>query len=362
MDVKPGVLRNLRVKRVSLVDEGANFDEQTKDGAHILLYKSKVVKDGPGLSSVHVDSPDWDVDDQDEYEKADLTAEGRRGLADSDFAAVWTDAQGKKHRKLPIHDAGHLAAARGRIDEAQMPADVKAAARRKIDAKSHKEKTVAKTLKEVIKSVLGMIDEPDVAKRKEITLELSKAVDQIEDPVEIEKAAAHDPKDDMCKCASCMAKRDVAKSAVEKRMEEVEKQNVALEKRNKELADSIEVEKGLRLDRDMADTLRAFKNVPLDLTKDVTKFRKMKETDPALFERTMEIFKAAEGQLAANMLIFKQIGSDLPGAPGGAYDQMVAKANAKVEKDAKGLTFAQAMDAVQLENPQLVAQYRAEQN
>lgn len=34
-----GILRNLRIKRVALVDNGANLDPSTGDGAHIMLYK-----------------------------------------------------------------------------------------------------------------------------------------------------------------------------------------------------------------------------------------------------------------------------------------------------------------------------------
>lgn len=56
-DIKPGVLRNLRIKRVSLVDMGANTDPITGDGAHIMLYKrADVKKDGPFLAQVHVDA------------------------------------------------------------------------------------------------------------------------------------------------------------------------------------------------------------------------------------------------------------------------------------------------------------------
>ena len=51
-------LRDLKVKFVSLVDRGANFDPKTGDGAHILLYKRHVEKDQPGVGGVHVDSPD----------------------------------------------------------------------------------------------------------------------------------------------------------------------------------------------------------------------------------------------------------------------------------------------------------------
>src|SRR5262245_29260204 len=58
-DRKPGILTNLRIKRVALVDNGANFDKSTGDGAHIMLYKrDDTQKGGPSLSSVHVDSTD----------------------------------------------------------------------------------------------------------------------------------------------------------------------------------------------------------------------------------------------------------------------------------------------------------------
>lgn len=44
MPDKPGILRNLRIKRVALVDAGANFDKHTGDGAHIMLFKSATPK------------------------------------------------------------------------------------------------------------------------------------------------------------------------------------------------------------------------------------------------------------------------------------------------------------------------------
>jgi hypothetical protein len=33
------MLKNLKIRRVDLVDHGANFDPETGDGAHVLLYK-----------------------------------------------------------------------------------------------------------------------------------------------------------------------------------------------------------------------------------------------------------------------------------------------------------------------------------
>lgn len=367
-DPKPGILRNLRIKRVSLVDNGANLDTATGDGAHIVLFKRETKKDGPNLGQVHVDSPAWDADDADEYEKADLSAEGRRGLPDSSFAAVWTDAQGKKHRKLPIHDAGHLTAARGRIDQADIPADVKAAARRRIDAKSGKSETKKeiKVTKNFLTKLLGLVVESDVEKRKAAAAELEKAMDG-----EVVEKVEHDPNNPDCKCADCMAKAekratppaDVAKrlADIEKVNTEMAKANATLVKANADLMAAIEVEKNTRLDNEMTTILKSFKMTPFDLTKDVAEFRKMKESNPTAFERTMALLKATDAQLIANNQLMRTFGSARTGS-GSAWDQIEAKAAALVEKSTDGnMTIEKARDKVMLAHPELVSQYRQEQ-
>lgn len=63
---KPGILRNLKINRIALVDAGANFDKRTGDGAHILYTKSA----GPNLGDVHVDTPaDVEIDETKPKEK-----------------------------------------------------------------------------------------------------------------------------------------------------------------------------------------------------------------------------------------------------------------------------------------------------
>ena len=377
-DAKPGILRNLKIKRVSLVDSGANLDAFTGDGAHIMLFKRDTGKSGPSLGSVHVDSPAWDVDDQDEYEKADLSGEARRRLPDSAFAAVWTDAEGKKHRKLPIHDAGHLAAARGRVDGANIPTDVKAKAKAKIEAatararsETKKENSVKNT---IVKQILGLFSESDEGKRKEAVAQLSKAIEKDDMAM-----ASHDPDNADCKCAECMAKLDKEKldkeglemkAEVGKKLVAIEKANADLVKSNADLvtsnatlAASIEVEKNLRLDRDMVDILKSFKATPFKLEgadSDVAKFRKMKADSPDTFARVMEVLKAAAAQAAAGLLFARDLGSGRTGT-GSAWDQLEAKADALIEKDTKGITREQALEKIMLQNPKLVQQYREEQ-
>lgn len=366
-NTKPGILRNLRIKRVSLVEAGANLDPLTLDGAHIMLYKSKdgMKKDGPNVGDVHVDGA---YDDRDDYEKATLDAASRNSLPDSAFAAVWTDAQGKKRRKLPIHDAGHLEAARGRVDGADIPADVKAKARAKIESASnkHKEKPVAKTF---WKSLLDAIREPDADKRVMAVGELEKAFpDNLKDKEDAKEGdePVHKSGDAMCKCADCMAKRQVGKSAAELAAAAdkaaIEKKFVDLEKANKDLAAQLVIEKSVRLDGEMREILKSFKATPLKLTgedNDIAKFRKMKESDPAMFDRMIEVLKAQDAQMAMSGA-FNSLGTSRTGT-GSSYDQLVAKANAIVEKGAAGMTFEKAFEQVSLQNPKLVEQYRNEQ-
>src|SRR5579864_943225 len=112
----PYKLKNFAIDRVDLVDEGAN------QHAHVLITKAFDERDG-------------------EYEKANMTAGERNALPDSAFAAVWTDKDGKKQRKLAYQrkdgsiDLGHLRNARSRIAQhPDIPESVKATAQRKLDA------------------------------------------------------------------------------------------------------------------------------------------------------------------------------------------------------------------------------------
>lgn len=356
---KPGILRRLRIKRVSLVDMGANTDPITGDGAHIMLYKrASVDKDGPNLTQTHVDTTDW----RDDYEKATIDSATRNGLPDSAFAAVWTDSQGKKQRKLPIHDAGHLAAARGRIDGADIPASVKAAARRKIESASNKEKSLKKNF---FAQIAGLFNEPDPAVRVAKAEELDKAFpDNFKDDKTDTKKVAHDPNDDMCKCVDCMSK---AAPAVAKAISDIEKKYADLEKSNRDLAASnvtmqkaLQVEIDKRANGEIVALLKSFKATPFDMEKDVVVYRKMRDDSPEVFERTMTLMKAQDTMLASSALM-TNIGSSRVGE-GSAWAQIEAKADSMLEKSTNGITREQAIEKVMEANPKLVAQHRTEQN
>lgn len=354
---KPGVLRNLKINRVALVDAGANFDKATKDGAHIMLFKSD------SMGALHVDSTEWETD----YEKANLDADSRNKLPDSAFAAVWTDTSGKKQRKLPIHDAGHLAAARGRIDQADIPASVKAEARRKIDSVtpgSHKEKNVKKS---IIKRLFEAFRETDVTKQAAAIEEIEKEFP----PEDDDSKTVHKAGDAMCKCADCVAMRKSASDAVAKKAADdaaaelsknqidVAKRVVDLEKANKDLVANLASEVEKRLDGEMETVLKAFKHTPVDLKTDVAIFRKMKAENPAMFERTIAIMKGTDAQLSESAL-YKNIGAGGDLAVDSPWAQLEAKADALIEKGTGNMTKEQALEKVMLDpkNRGLVKAYR----
>lgn len=360
-NAKPGILRNLRIKRVSIVDIGANLDTKTGDGAHIMLYKRHIDKGGPDVGSVHVDSTDW----REDYEKATIDSESRNKLPDSSFAAVWTDSKGVKQRKLPIHDAGHLAAARGRIAQADIPADVKAAAQRKIDAATNnKEKNVKKS---ILSQILGLFSETDVEKRAAAAEKLAKSVEEGEDVTKV----AHDPDNKDCKCADCtdakMDKRFEGVSAeVKKSILSIEKKQAAdieiLKSANAALVESIAVEKKAREVGEMTTVLKSLKFVPIKMDTDVAKYIALKNSSPESWDAVLSTLKSADEQLSKSAL-YKNFGSGHSGGKGDAWAEIEALAEKTIEKSEGKMTHEAAIEKVTMDpkNMELMKRYRAEQ-
>lgn len=109
------ILRNLRYRRIDLVDSGASQDPLSGEGAHIRLYKR-------AEPVTPVDKATWDAAYLD-------------SLPDSSFAAIVGDK-----RSLPYKDKDgkvdlpHLRNALARLDQTDLPDAAKASARRKLEA------------------------------------------------------------------------------------------------------------------------------------------------------------------------------------------------------------------------------------
>jgi hypothetical protein len=122
----PTKLRKLKITRVAVCQQGANYDEETGEGAHILLFKSQ----------------------EQPLDKAERSAAGTNDLPDSAFAYVESggskDADGKtvprSLRHLPYRTASgaidkpHLRNALARLSQTDIPASAKASAKKKLTA------------------------------------------------------------------------------------------------------------------------------------------------------------------------------------------------------------------------------------
>lgn len=306
---KPGILRNLRIKRVALVDNGANLDKSTGDGAHIMLFKRDVSK-GPSLGEVHIDSTDIKV--KPKPKEKDV----KKSMFDRMLGLFKETDVAKRDAEI------------AEIAKAFPPDD-------DADDKVHKG------------------DDP-MCKCADCVSMRAKKLDKLAvDEIEREKVA---------KAALEAAEKAKVAPEMQKRFDALEAENVALRKSVTDATAIAKAERDARLDNEMRDVLKGFRATPFDLDSDVKKFRKMKEDAPDIYERTMAILKATDAQLAASTL-FGDIGTRKGTGEGSAWAQIEAKADTLVEKSTDGkLTHEQAVEKVMMANPKLVAQYRAETN
>lgn len=342
---KPGILTRLRVKRVSLVDNGANQDPLTGDGAHIMLFKSA----GPGLAAVHVDAPATDLTDPKKKKELSVAKVITLKSLFKSIAAAISEPDVEKR-------AAAVAIIEKDVDDAVEMAAPQAAV---VPATEDTSQKLSPEHIQTLKAQHGQMDAMCKA--------FGAGPHPPEHPVH-GLIAARDHIGKMIGATPTDEPGALGTTALAKKVEttmdaEVTKKFTDLEKANTDLRTQVAVEKALRLDGEMLAILKSFKASPFVLTgekSDVAKFRKMKEDTPELWDRTLEILKAQDAIASQSLAFSKQIGSGLTGT-GSAWDQIDAKAESMVEKGAGKITKEQALEKVMLDNPKLVAQYREEQ-
>lgn len=341
------ILRNLKLNRCDLVDQPAN------PKAHVVIYKSA--------------------------EAGTLPSGERTALPDSAFAAVWTDADGNKQRKLPYKhsdgsiDLAHLRNALARLSQTDLPTSVRGEARRKLESarETHlKEKQMSKSFWKSVSDFFKAAQAEagplaDWAAQEEAEPEhpmkalfdkLCKAMEGMELPEEHPLKALHKELGDMVAASAAAPLGPIAKK------------EEPVSKREEELAKRLEgVEKTLQAERDtraLADTtvmLAKFKGVSIDPAKDAPIFKKLAESDKPSYDRILELLNGAEAVVAKSQAIEKEIGSPLEGtgaknASDEAWAAIDAEATAMVQKDVN-LTKEKAIDLVMKKRPDLVKQH-----
>lgn len=364
-------LRSLRLNRCDLVDQPAN------PLAHVVLYKR-------ATATVAA--------------KSVMPSSTRSELPDSAFAAVWTDGDGNKQRKLPYKhadgsvDMAHLRNALSRISQTDMPSSVRAAAQHKLNAAKEKymKKSIWKRLAELFKEAeAGALadwanEEEQEHGIKSFHGRLIKALEGFgtdefppEHPISALKTLCKEMGDYISASAAPPAQGEPAPPAAPsgeglvKSAEEVAKAAAdeavvkAVADISKKLA---ETEAVLKAERDASALaaevalLKSIKLVSVNPDADAPIFKSLKETNIAAYDRVMELIKGADAVAAASDLI-KEVGSPLSGdkqSGNTAWAQIEAEADALRKSDTK-VTKAQAIDIVMKKRPDLVKAHYEEQ-
>jgi len=152
----PTRLRKLKITRVAVCQQGANYDVESGEGAHILLFKSADAE-------------------AEALDKAERSTAGTNDLPDSAFAYIspggTKDEDGKtvprSLRHLPYKTASgaidkpHLRNALARLSQTDIPASAKASAKRKLRAAARSAGIDVSDEVEKFDAPMGLHAEPD---------------------------------------------------------------------------------------------------------------------------------------------------------------------------------------------------------
>lgn len=345
-------LRRLKLARVSLVDLPAN------EQARVVLFKSAV-------------------------EKAPLEGESRGELKDSDFAAVWTDAEGRKQRKLPIHDAAHVRNALARWNQTDLPAGVKAKARTRLEAAARKfgigeyAEKMQPTAEEVSVDEMARCKKCDTAMEKQDKgMKCPKCGFEMEmESEEMEKTAEGRPEEDdvdeklkadldaaLAEVESLKKERDDLAARLDT-PEEVEKRKLAAlpESIRKQLEDQATEIRKMRDERAEAELVeKARKEMPNLPGKAEEIGRLMKRVRDVVsaedFDALVTALRAASAQIEKGKL-FREVGR--PGEPEGEESPaaQVARMASEIVSKASGTTLPDAYAQIFRDHPELYAAY-----
>lgn len=341
-------LRRLRLKRVSLVDRPAN------EQARVVLFKSE------------------------------LGGEDRGDLSDDDFAAVWTDAEGRKQRKLPIPDAAHVRNALARFNQTEMPADVKAKARAKLERAKERfgiGKEADMDLDKGQQPSADAVDVPAFARCKKCDMEMEKGAKACKgcgaemepDEDDMMKAAGGPKEGDVdeklkadldaanAKIEALTKERDELKKKADT-PEEIEKRKLESlpESVRKQLVEQAEEIAKMRSEKSEAEEIQKARaempNVPgkpEDVGRLLKRFKDVAKAED--YEALVTILKAASAQIEKGGL-FREAGRSGDGDPQSPAAEVARLANEHIAKS-KDMTLADAYAAVFRERPDLYAAY-----
>lgn len=332
------------VDRVDLVDAGANHDLSSGEGSHVSLFK-----------------------------RADPTAKQSLDCPNCDegLSLMWSDGGSQMPNYCPNCGAKITMSASG--------GETMKAAGRGAGVKTMSNETTKAGAWERFKALIkaagtNVTDEQIAAVEKEIPLEAAASAPAApakkeDTPVADTTKNAPAPTDMQGLIAAEVAKavaaeREKLSKAADDRVAKAEADAKAAREQAQALADAAELAK-------RQVEAGSFRNLPIKAAEDGAMLKALFEKAPDQAKRVVELLKAADEGLRVNRAFMLTGGGDeatvatFKGAPGSAYEEMVAKANEMVDAvrkqaGAKPLTFEQAMVDVATRYPELAKRYHDE--
>lgn len=365
-------LKNLRYKRIDLVDRGASHDVASGEGAHVLLFK----RDEPAAPAVAKSDSLVDRIFRSVVSKitaslnmvakgAPLTFEDAqmlRGADDvyedlyDDLGALWSAISSALYSDVSDKAAAIKTAVQAYCDDLMADLDewlttggdddasvAKRAAVKKVGRKISAERL--QRLQAMHKTLGSFIDEHATPAAPADTSKGDTTMTDVEKKAADEAEAAIQKRiDDALRAAA--TKETVEKADLLKRVETAEA--------------AVAIEKAERLKATHIAKAASFKGLPVKADDDYKVFQEIDEKlSPEVAKRVTELLQAADAAIVSGDL-FKAVGSAREGSGGSAYAEVETLADGLVAKSTSGLTKAQAIDRVIRDNPELYKRHLAE--
>lgn len=314
------LLKNLRLSRIDLVDNGASQDRGSGQGAHVVLYKR------------------------------DVSTEERERLADKGHAM----ADGG----YPIANTSDLKNAIQAFGRAKNPDAVKAHIRRRASALGASDQLPESWTEKADKTMPFEPFEPKPKGDGEPKPGTGSDADEEKDE---EKDKEKEPAEKAATREEPPMPAEVTTATLQKRLDDQAAENVRLQKR---LDDQEKILKAEREKNEQRDYIAKCAHYPGLVLKADDDWKVLREIDqkltPEAATRVGQLFKAASAAIEAGNL-FKEMGSAAPGTGTSAWAEIEALAEGIVAKGEKGLTKPQAVDLVCKQNPELYRRHQDEQ-
>jgi len=375
-------LKNLRYRRIDLVDKGASHDVASGQGAHVVLFKRdepmpQVVSASPVKKFLDAVLAKITGAFADVAKDAPLTFEEAQMVRGSDdvyedlydnLGALWSAVSSALYSDAPDKAAAIKTAVQAYCADLVADFDEWLTTGGADDASVAKRAAVKKAGRKISSERLGRLQAMHKTLGEFIAEHETKpagtAVDKGEKVMKTVEGASGSAAP-VVPAAPAVPAAAVAPAAalpadVQKRLDDAAAESVELKKRLETAEGLVAVEKAARLKGVYIAKAASFKGLPVKADDDYRVFQEIDEKlSPEVAKRVGELLSAADAAIVSGDL-FKAVGSSQSGGGGSAWAEIETLAAGLVAKSTEGLTKAAAIELVTKQHPELYDRHTAE--